>query len=220
MTMPIKVSILTAAGIFVTNIVGNLAIPPAYGQSPTVFLQDSTITGADGTLIISELPFLFNGKVLYDDVTIPFSVGAKGTLTVGKASITKSVMPITSNFAAGTYNIPGKPKYAAIQVTGPAVGTGGSTVWSLAALAPNGETPLVSGQWTVGPLSDDPDVQAYIKKYKISIDPNDSYGLASIPNGEIVLIALQQVNDTIGVRGYFESSTPYLTLTYTMVSPS
>ncbi len=139
----------------------------AHAATPTVYLQDSTIVGSGGTLTITRLP-LFNGsRTVYDDVTIPFSVGPTGVLTVDTPSITTSRPLITSHFLPGTYTAIGGAKDATITVAGPNAGQNGTTVWSAAAVKPDGSTQVVSANWTAGPLSDNPPAAAYIKQYGI-----------------------------------------------------
>ncbi len=176
---------------------------PANAASPEVYLEDSTVVGSGGTLAISRLQFTNGTTLQCDDVTIPFSVGTGGGLTVGAPTLTKCVSLITSHFVQGTYAGPGKAPDVTITVTGPGVGVGGSTVWSLRAATVDNNTPLSSARWVVGPLSDNPDAQAFLTSCKITPDPNASYGFGYWYFGGNVFVSMMQTNSAITAHGAY-----------------
>lgn len=185
--------------------IGLALAPPAQAANPQVFLDSSTIIGAGGTLAIDQLQFTTSaGAVKCDNVTIPFSVGSTGSLAIGTPGVTACVSLQTNHFVPGTYAILGFPKDNTIKVTGPAVGVGGSTVWSLSASTTiNSGTWVLDARWTVGPLSDNPEAQAYLKTCStITPDPNASYGLGSPYFSSNTLVALVQTGGNLTIQAY------------------
>lgn len=190
--------------------------PAARAASPTVYLQNSMIVGSGGTLTISRLPFNNGTRIIYDDVTIPFSVQA-GALVIGNLVAKPSQKLLTNGFVPGVYTTLGGKADATATVTGPGVGVGGSTVWSVAAKAPDSGTPITAVQWTVGPLSDNPTVQAYLKTYAITPDPNYSYGVGQAGGYSSTLVGFAQVGGTLNARVYAGANVS-LNLTYALTA--
>jgi hypothetical protein len=110
---------------------------------PYALFQYSTITGSGNTITATQLPVVTTSGTVYQNVTLLFDVDASGNLTLapGYPEVVKSPRPFTANFVPGTYVGPstilsGK---AIITVSGPSVGPGGITEWSLS--APTGADP-------------------------------------------------------------------------------
>jgi hypothetical protein len=185
--------------------IGLALASPAQAASPEVFLDSSMIVGAGGTLAIDQLQFTTSaGAVKCDNVTIPFNVGSTGSLVIGTPEVTTCVSLQTNHFVPGTYVILGYPKDNTIKVTGPAVGVGGSTVWSLSASPTiDSGTWVLDARWTVGPLSDNPEAQAYLKTCSnITPDPNASYGLGSPYFSANTLMAMVQTAGNLTIQAY------------------
>lgn len=51
-------------------------------SSPTLYLQDSTIVGSGDTLTITRVPDISGAGTKYYDVTIQFSVGSNGAISI------------------------------------------------------------------------------------------------------------------------------------------
>src|ERR1700733_12617407 len=104
---------------------------------PYALFQNSTITGSGNTITATHLPVITSGGIIYQNVTLLFDVDAEGNLTLasGYPQVVKAPRPNMSAFRAGTYVGPptilgGK---ATITVSGPSVGPGGVTEFSLSA---------------------------------------------------------------------------------------
>lgn len=210
--MKIKTCSVAAGAALVLSAVG--AMSSAGAATPTVYLQDAQIVGSGGTLTIMRLPFNNGSKLVYKDVTIPFSVEA-GSIVIGTPVVAKPPKLVTSGFVPGTYTTSGGKADATATVTGPGVGVGGSTVWSMAAKAPDSGTPIVGVQWTVGPLSDNPPAAAYLQGYGITPDPNYYYGIGQVYYSNSTLLAFAQVGNTLNIRLYYNNNI-HDNLTYTL----
>lgn len=150
-----------------------LLVQAATAATPTPYLQDSTIVGSGGTLTITDVPVQTStGSLVYKDVTIQLNAAVNGNLTIapGYPVVRNAAEPILNNFAAGNYVGPltlGGGKFL-VTVTGPGVGPGGSTLWSLtpASGAYCGTYPQ-SVTWYTGPIANNP-LAARLKKANIS----------------------------------------------------
>ncbi len=76
------------------------------------------------------------GSLVYKDVTIQFNAATNGNLTIapGYPKVVPAIAPLLSHFVAGNYS--GPPTLATkllVTVSGPGLGMGGATAWSLAA---------------------------------------------------------------------------------------
>ncbi len=123
-----------------------------------VEFQNSTLTGSGNAISVTRLPVVTvsgtTTQTTYEDVTIQFDVAADGTLTIapGFPQYTKSPTPIASKFIAGEYVGPSTvfSGTALITVSGPSVGPGGSTQWTIT--TPTGAASCTypnSATWTV-----------------------------------------------------------------------
>ena len=113
-----------------------LWVANAHAQNPPYLLfQSSTLSGSGNTISVTQLPVVTSTGISYKNVSLLFDVDSQGNLTLasGYPIVTVPTRPIVSAFKAGTYVGPptilgGK---AVIVVSGPSVGPGGSTEWSL-----------------------------------------------------------------------------------------
>lgn len=218
---------------------GALAYPAAAAQ-PTAFLEDSTIVGAGGTLTATRVPVeTSTGNIVYQDVTIQLNATTKGGLTLapGYPKVQLSQPLITSGFLAGNYAGPAtlaNGKYL-VTVTGPGVGTGGTTVWGLAASkGANICTAPLTATWYTGPIASSP-LAARLKKDKISA-ADYSYGVvgggipftpcynqlsyyATFQQG--ALIGASQTENSLTIVSFTDngtdSSTPVASITYIQI---
>jgi len=125
-------------------------------------LHNSTIFGFEDTIRAIRVPLRTpDGKTLYRDITLRFSMGTDGTLTIaeGYPAIVPSPTPMVSTFQSGKYIGPrnianGK---ATIRVDGPGITTGGGSTWSLVSVDDADKcTYPGSATWYVGPLESGP----------------------------------------------------------------
>jgi hypothetical protein len=127
--------------------------------APYALFQDSTITSSGNTINASCVPTVVGTKVYYWNVAVQFEVSATGTLSLaGAPTVIQCPLVNSGNFKAGQYMAPPAViSDAIINVSGPAVGPGGTTKWSLAA-APgaNGCTYPPTATWYVGPIASSP----------------------------------------------------------------
>ncbi len=145
---------------------------------PYAEFQNSTLTGSGNTISASSLPVVTAGGILYFDVVVQFDVDANGNLTVsaGYPQYTKSPQVRVDHFKAGTYLGP-DDSTELITVSGPGIGQGGSTVWSLgpATGATGCLYPYTATWYVVKKLSDSP-LAARLKAAGIT-NTNLSYGI-------------------------------------------
>jgi hypothetical protein len=157
LVMIFSVAWMTAAHAQTQNATSTQTEP---SQSPPYAeFQNSTLTGSGNTISASSLPVVTAGGILYFDVVVQFDVDADGNLTVsaGYPQYTKSPQPLVDHFKAGTYLGP-DDSTELITVSGPGVGGGGTTVWSLgpASGASGCLYPYTATWYVVKKLSDSP----------------------------------------------------------------
>lgn len=193
---------------------GDANVKPA-NTTPQAEFQYSALTGSGNTMLATRVPAVTStGVTLYWDVTLLFDVDSNGNLTLasGYPLIVSSPILKTAGFAPGNYagpsNINGGQNL--ITVSGPGVGPGGTTQWSLSASAgASGATYPDTATWYVGPYSTSP-LQARLKAAGISASdyPNYSWGTGdsgSDPNLDWTansLLAFSQVGDTITILSF------------------
>ena len=220
--------VLMAAAI----ISGLMHMAQAQGSSTPMF-QNATITGSGSTITATRVPVLLSTSlVIYVDVTIQFNADQNGALSIaGSPTIAPSATPITGNFVAGTYLGPntmfnGK---GLLVLSGPAVGDGGTTMWSLTT-APGtdpGVYPVSTTFW-VGPLANNP----YATRLNAASITSTaySYGIASAQAGECAtpwcagntgnIIGVAQTGNVLTIASFSDNGTldknvPYSILTFT-----
>lgn len=195
---------------------------------PYLQMQYSTLTGSGNTITATMLPVVTSTGITYQNVTLLFDVDSSGNITLapGYPQLVPSPTPIISGFLAGNYVGPstifgGK---ALITVSGPSVGPGGTTEWTISASSgANACTYPDSATWYVGPLTSNP-LSARLKKDGIT-SPDYSYGVGSsqctnaLHWGTNTLLGLSQVGDTLTIYSYTynsaDSSLPVDQITYT-----
>lgn len=211
--------VVTAWSLAILMLSGGALGAAAPAAEPQVFLEELTIVGAGGTLAINQLQFTTpKNKVNCNNVTIRFSVGPTGQLVVGTPDIDPCVTLQTNEFVPGTYAILSSKNDNTITVTGPGVGVGGSTVWSLSLLSKaNSGTFVISAEWTAGPLSDNPAAQAYLKSCKITPDPNASYGFGHPYFTANTLMAMEETAGGLAIQAYNGCDVSF-TVTYSPVT--
>lgn len=207
----------------------------AVAATPTPYLQDSTIVGTGGTLIITDVPVQTStGSLVYKDVTIQLNAATNGNLTIapGYPVVQNAAEPILNNFAAGNYVGPptlGSGKFL-VTVTGPGVGPGGATLWSLTpASGANCATYPQSVTWYTGPIANNP-LAARLKKANIT-SSFYSYGIVgfnpSCAAGSYgyflsgALVGLSQVEGSLTIVSFTNSAgsdlpIPLSEITYTL----
>lgn len=120
-------------------IVGAVCVAGARAQTPPYALfQYSTISGSSNMITATQFPVVnASGVTTYQNVTLLFDVDSLGNLTLapGYPTVVTSPRPVVSGFKAGTYVGPptvlgGK---ASIIISGPSVGPGGGTEFTLVA---------------------------------------------------------------------------------------
>jgi hypothetical protein len=206
---------------------------------PYALFQNGAITASGNTINATRVPVITqSGMPLYFDVAIQFNVDHSGNLAIanGFPLVVPSPALLTSQFKPGTYVGPsnflgGK---ARIVVTGPGIGAGGATLWSLSA-APGADscTPPASASWYVGTPSSGP-FAARVAAAKIT-NTDFSYGIgAPVSNtcqnavgtkaGSWIygaLLGLSQTGNTLTIAsftaaGSFDYPTPQDTIVFTL----
>lgn len=213
---------------------GNL--PEAMNPSavPYAEFQYATLTGANNTINATRVPIVTAGGTSYQDLTINLEVGANGQVSLGTLTAVASPATQTAGFIAGTYvgpsNVCGGG--ATITVSGPGVGTGGTTIWTVqSAPGASGCTYPASGYWYVdAPTDSNNPLFARLKTASIT-SAEYSYGLLG-PGGSgggwfdggAILGASQSGNSITFVSYSFDvvndQSTPGGQITYTLQSPA
>jgi hypothetical protein len=211
---------------------GLINLAQAQGTTPAPLFQNATITGSGSTITATRVPVVLSSTLtVYVDLTIQFNSDSNGNLTIatGFPQAAPSPTPITGNFVAGTYLAPsnlfnGK---GYITVSGPTVGDGGATLWSLTA-GPNADPSLylASANWWVGPVANNP-YAARINDAKIT-STTYSYGISTYMPGACVLpwcadsdlIGVSQTGSVLSIatfsnNGENDQNTPYAILTFT-----
>jgi hypothetical protein len=207
---------------------------PTTSTTPEAEFQYSTITGSGNTVLATRVPAVNStGQTVYWDVTLLFDVASDGSLTLDPAypQIVQSPNLITSHFQPGNYvgpsNILGGQ--ALITVSGPGVGPGGTTEWTLAASPGAASCTYPStATWYVGSLASNP-LSARLKKAGITSTAY-SYGTGGSEDCYTdwetdALLGFSQVGNTITIYtfsadGTIDYNTPKDQITYTLIPPS
>jgi hypothetical protein len=208
----------------------------ALAATPTIYAQDATITGSGDVVTATRIPVQTStGSILYYDVTTTFGVTSAGALSVLSTTISPSASPIISNFQAGTYASPAGSYTWTDLLSGPNVGSGGTTVWGFS--ASGGAYPACSypysATWYTGPISSNPLASRITAAGITSTDY--SYGVTgslvegcagaaayfNIYNGVPALIGASQTGDSLTIVGFTDTSgkdhsTPVAEITYTL----
>lgn len=206
----------------------------AIAATPTAYFEDSTAIGSGSTVTLNRVPVQSTtGMIFYWDVTLSFTPGSSGSLTLAQVKIVPSVTLTTRSFKAGLYKGPsnlGNGKFL-IQVNGPGVGAGGTTTWSLeAATGADGCTYPLSASWTTA-VASDPKNPLYARLKKAGItEPNLSYGVSGGANcGSTgsnnffndALLGLSQAGGSLTIFSYSyagsDFNTPTAQITYDFV---
>jgi hypothetical protein len=206
---------------------------------PYALFQNSTLTSTTNTINVTQLPIVTSTGTSYVNVVIQFDVSSDGTLTVasGYPVITSAATPLVMGFEAGNYFGGGAQNSYAITVSGPGVGQGGSTEWSLA--MSSGATvytfPENAVWYVVGNIKNNP-LYARILKDKIATQGWDAFGILGsnqCDDGECetywadqTLIGLAQIGNQLTISSFTttngstqtDSSTPVDNITYCLGS--
>jgi len=189
--------------------------------TPTAFFEDASIIGVGKTITVSRVPVTNSaGVVTYYDVGIAFSVNAGGQIALTAApTVVKSVSLITSNFFAGEYvSLASGP----ISLSGPGVGPGGQTAWSIAATTTVCTQPA-SATWYTGTIAANPEA-ARLQKAGVTLTQY-SYGIIGIGGcgplwSQGGLIGAQQIQNTLTLvtfsSGGKDSPIPLAQMTFTL----
>src|SRR5271165_6702962 len=178
----------------------------ARAATPTAFFEYSGIVGEGSTISITRVPVeMSNGKIVYKDVTIEFSVEPNGTLDLVAGSPSQAPSPVlnTSHFQAGMYFTQVAASVAFGTLAGGGPGSGGSTEWTFSVVnAPSGYQGPVEASWQT--LTPPVDLQGRITNDKIVLDPALSYGSEGQGNywRPDSLIAAQQVANTLNIETF------------------
>jgi hypothetical protein len=154
----------------------------AYAQT-TVSAQSASISGASGTIVATRVPVqIGSGTPSYFDVTIALTATTSGGTVTG-VSVSGSSAPSqtiqTAGFQAGTYMDSVGNTYF---VTGPGVGPGGATSWSLIASSGDNCNSIIDLTWYTGAGKQNPEYPR-VAKAKI-INPDEySFGVSGGTNG-------------------------------------
>lgn len=171
--------------------------------------------------------------IIYVDLTLQFTSDANGNLTLANGFPQTAPSPtlLMGNFTAGTYVGPpnlfnGK---GLITVSGPAVSSGGATLWSLTAAA--GTDPgiyFTSANWWVGPIANNPyatrinAAKLTSTAYAYGIATTGSAPLPWASGGVGTLIGATQTSAStltiacFSYNGSEDQSVPYATITFTL----
>lgn len=155
---------------FLALVAANFGGAATAQTTPRALFEQATPSGAGNTVTIYRAPVITStGAVQYKDVQIQFDVSAAGVLTVkpGFPVITASPVLTTGSFLAGRYKIAGD----FYQLSGPGVGPGGRTTWSL---TKEGSSCSFTSGWTSGAIAGHP-LQARLNAARITY-PGYSYG--------------------------------------------
>jgi hypothetical protein len=207
---------------------------PAATTTPQAEFQYSALTGSGDTVLATRVPAITStGATIYWDVTLLFDVDENGNLTLDPAypQIVKSPNLITGGFQAGNYVGPSTilGGQALITLSGPGVGPGGTTEWTLAASPGAASCTYPStATWYVGSLASNP-LSARLKKAGITSTAY-SYGTGGSEDCYTdwetdALLGFSQVGNTITIYtfsadGTIDYNTPKDQITYTLIPPS
>jgi len=205
---------------------------------PHALFQNAAITASGNTINATRVPVITPSGPVYVDVAIQFDTDVNGNLAIstGFPQIVPSLTLLTSQFKPGTYVGPssflgGK---ARLVVSGPGIGAGGDTIWSLS-VAPGADPCTIpsSATWYVGSPGSGP-FAARIAAAKIT-NTDLSYGIAAgvapacanfttIKPGAWAygaLIGMSQTADTLTINSFTTSgltdhNTPQDTIVFTL----
>jgi hypothetical protein len=164
---------VTARAVVANAQTTDLTSPRPSTTTPQAYFQYSALTGSGNTVLATRVSAVTSaGKTIYWDVTLLFDVASDGTLTLDPSSpqIVPSPNLLTNHFLAGNYQGPSDDCGGGylITITGPGVGSGGSTDWSLA--SSTGACAYmypISASWYVGTYASNP-LEARLKAAGIS----------------------------------------------------
>lgn len=202
---------------------------------PAPLFQNATLTGSGNTITATRVPVVISASlIIYVDVTLQFTSDSNGTLTVatGFPQTVASASLLTGNFSAGTYVGPpnlfnGK---GLMTVSGPAVSSGGATLWSLTAATGTDPTfYFTSANWWVGPTANNP-YATRINAAKLTSTAY-AYGIATTlgnapypwysgTSGTLIGVTQTAANTLtmacFSYGGVEDQNVPYATLTFTL----
>ncbi len=197
----------------------------ATARAQSAQFQNSTLTGTTNTINVTNLPVVTStGNIIYDNLTIPFSVADDGTLTVGAIAIVAATRTDTDGFFAGTCVGPSNDPNYIITISGPGVGSGGTTEWSLqAASGASGNTYPSTATWFVGPLKSNPNYpRLQADKITSTAYSYGTGGSSSDPGfdwGNNSLLGFVQTGNALSILSFTydntDSNTPFSEITYT-----
>ncbi|MGD0986445.1 MAG: hypothetical protein ABR874_01460 [Candidatus Sulfotelmatobacter sp.] len=206
---------------------------------PYALFQDSTLTSTTNTINVTQLPVVTTTGTSYVNVVIEFDVSSDGTLSVapGYPQITPAATPLVLGFEAGNYFGGGAQSSYGIDVSGPGVGQGGNTEWSLAVSSNGNYTFPSNAVWfVVGNIKNSP-LYSRIEKAKIDTQGWDAFGTVGSDeclSGECgtywtdkTLIGLAQIGNQLSISSFTttngttqtDSSTAVDSITYCLNSP-
>ena len=147
-------------------------------QAQTVSAQSASISGAGSTIVATRVPVqIGSGAPSYFDVTITLTAGGAGGTATG-ISVSGSSAPSqniqTANFQAGTYTDNVGNTYF---VTGPGVGPGGATSWSLIGYNKNNSNSIIGLTWYTGTGKTNPEYPR-VARAKIVSPDEYSFGIS------------------------------------------
>jgi hypothetical protein len=214
-----------AAIIFVA---AGVASATAQTQPPYALFQYSTLTGTGNTINATYLPVVTSSGTSYINLTLQFDVDNSGNVTVssGYPQLVQPPTPVLSSFIAGTYALPDQIYGGGlITVEVPAIGPGGTAVWSLhtspdAFGGANGCTFPSMATWYVGSIDNNP-YAARLKKVGLT-SGFWSYGVMNGPacNLKVIvdgawltesIIGLSQIGNTLMITSFTNKGTDFNT---------
>lgn len=197
---------------------------------PSALFQNATLTGSGSTITATRVPVAISATLtIYVDIAMQFVADANGNLTMaaGYPQIVPSPTLLTGSGKAGNYVGPGNlfNGKGNVIVSGPGVGDGGTTTWSLgAAIGADGST-LTSATWYVGLIANSP-MAARLKAANIT-STAWSYGVsgASVANYRWCagsLIGVSQTGNAVTIANFTDrscndQSAPQDQVTFTLV---
>lgn len=224
-----KAATATWVGTGMFALAAILQSPGASAQT-TVSAQGASISAAGGTIAVAHLPVqVAGGAPSYFDLTITLtgiSVGGtpSGVKVAGKSVASQIIA--SDGFQQGTYKDASANVYS---VTGPGVGPGGATAWSLTFLSQGQNFPCIldSVTWYTDPGPNNPEaprLQAAgitTTAYSFGLSGGSSCAESAFSNGALVGVAHTGSGIAISSFSSFtgskpaDSSTPTSTWTLT-----
>lgn len=198
--------------------------------------QYGILTATTNTINATLVPITTtSGALIYEDLTIPFSVSedSAGKIQVVAGTITAvpSPMPETGAFLAGNYVGPGGGTAQLLTLSGPGATSNGATMWSSTTTAgATGCTYPYSSSFYVGPLQDNPlysrlqtaGITSTAYSYGIEGQQMCSTGNPWFDSGSI--LGFSQTGDLLTIvsftyEGEDDQSTPGDQITYMLIQP-